>query len=71
MSCDDLFARKDLCAQSGKALLQIYLKLTPADNPIDICAVARREQNAVTGTWSSPGLSPAGPSYSEWLVSSS
>lgn len=70
VSHDDRFARKDLCAQSSKALLQIYLKLTPADKPINICAVARQEQYCVADTWSSPGLSPAGPSYGEWLVSS-
>lgn len=65
------FARKDLCAESSKALLQVYLKLTPADKPVNVCAVAGQEQDGVSDTWSSsPGLSPAGPSDGEWLASS-
>lgn len=49
---------------------KLSLLLTPADKPIKICAVARQKQCGGAETWSSPGLSPPGPSYGEWLVSS-
>lgn len=41
---------------------KLSLPLTPADKPVNSCAVARQEQCGGTETWSSPGLSPPGPS---------